>query len=142
MKNIKGFFEFINEGNTKFNHSGRYIELEVDPNGLWVILTEEGRKEAEENKDDEKHRLCENNFYEYFEDIQANSEWLYFDDMGEAGFGLTNAPGFTVGVSDYLTDDVDDDAEVYWFPNYMVENFCETLIEEGKVFFTLAMEYH
>lgn len=144
MKNIKGFFEFINE-NINNNHSGRYIELEVVPNGLWLHLTEEGRKEAEENKDDENHCLCENNFYEYFEDIQVNSEWLYHHDMGTAGFGLTEAPGFTDGY--YIDDDGEltdkgheFNSEAYWFPNYMVENFCETLMQEGKVFFDLATD--
>lgn len=143
MKNIKGFFEFINEAYEKNEEwRGRYLKLEVVPNGLIVHLTEEGRKEAEENKDNESHCLCENNFYEYFEDIQVNSEWLYHHDIGTAGFGLTEAPGFTDGYymddDGELTDKGHDDSEVYWFPNYMVENFCETLLKEGEVFFSKA----
>lgn len=58
------------------------------------------------------------------------------EDVG----GLTDSP--------ILTDDrtIKDDGtvvvqgRVWWFPNYMVENFADTLIEKGRVAFTLAEE--
>jgi len=112
----------------------RYLNIEKLPNGLMIHLNDEGKEESE--------KLTEQNFYDLFEDVQGNSEYKYFDDIGEAGFGLTSAPGITDGY--YFDDDGDltsgdhTDAEVYWFPNYMVEDFTKTLIEEGKVFFVKA----
>lgn len=144
MKNLKKFQDFINENVGKFGkQGGQYLEIEPVENGLYLHITKEGREEAEENKEDEKKKLSDMNLWDYFEDIQVNSEWMYHFDMGEAGFGLTNAPGFTY---QYYVDDEGDitnknqeeNSEVYWFPNYMVEDFCETLLEEGKVFFTKA----
>lgn len=136
MKNLKKFFEFINENNNTNNASGRYITLETTSDGLWLHITPEGKQEMDEN-------FTEDKFWNIFEDIQVNSEWMYHDDIGEAGFGLTSAPGFTDG---YFIDDDgnlsdeghEEDSEVYWFPNYQVESFTETLITEGKVFFDKA----
>jgi|ADurb_Met_03_Slu_FD_contig_31_747527_length_420_multi_1_in_0_out_0_1 hypothetical protein len=56
------------------------------------------------------------------------------EDVG----GLTEAP--------IVTDDrtIEDDGKVvvngnvWWFPNYMVENFADTLIQNGRVTFMLA----
>ena len=112
----------------------RYLDIEKLPNGLMIHLNDEGKSEIE--------NLTEQNFYDFFEDVQGNSEYRYFDDMGEAGLGLTSAPGITDG---YYFDDNGDltngehtDAEVYWFPDYMVEDFTETLKEKGKAFFVKA----
>lgn len=121
------------------NYNGRYVNLEVVENGLWIHLTDEGREELNDIIE-RKHEYLDYEFYELFDDIRANSVWLYHDDMGEAGFGLTNAPGFTY---EYVTGDdgelelvtPDSEGKIYWFPNYMVESFVETLLSEGKVFF-------
>ena len=146
MNTLKRFSEFINEefgyvDREKEYHGDvehyRYLDIEKLPNGLMVHLNEDGKKESEESDN-----LNENNFDEYFEDVQGNSEYLYHNDMGDAGFGLTNAPGITdgyhIGDGGDLTDDDHEDSEVYWFPNYMVEDFTETLKKDGKVFFTKA----
>lgn len=136
---------YIKENYTPSNYDGRYIKLEPVENGLWVYLTPEGKEEIE--------NVDESRFYDLIDDIRGNSEWLYHDDMGEAGFGLTNAPGFTWGY--YFDDDGDitdepyteegeevseepdevNESAIYWFPNYMVESFIETLKDDGKVFF-------
>jgi hypothetical protein len=56
------------------------------------------------------------------------------EDVG----ALTNAPMFT---DDF---EIKDDGtrivhgSVWWFPNYQVENFADTLIKEGSVVFTHA----
>lgn len=128
--------DVVNEKLIKENldsgYEGRYIKIEPVDGGLWLHLTEEGREELENND------INEDRFYDLFDDVRGNSEWEYHSDMGEAGFGLTNAPGFTDG---YVYEDngeleaVDDTAKIYWFPNYMVESFVETLKDEGKVFF-------
>lgn len=62
---------------------------------------------------------------------QVQPEWIG---------ALTDAP--------ILTDDlvIEDDGtanvpgKVWWFPNYQVESFAETLIREGRVVFTAAPE--
>ena len=148
MKNLKNFNEFINEEygviNREKEYHGnveqfRYLDIEVVKNGLWLHLNEDGKKEAEE-----ENNLNWEKFSDYFDDIQGNSEYRYFDDIGEAGFGLTSAPGITDGYyyndDGKLTDDENEDSNVYWFPNYMVEDFTETLLEKGKVFFERAEE--
>ena len=71
------------------------------------------------------------------EDIIVNSEFMYFF---ESPVGLTNAPVITDGY--YFDDDGElenhEDADLYWFPNYMVTSFVEELKEKGEVFFTKA----
>lgn len=148
MKNLKNFTEFINEefgviDREKEYHGDvqhfRYLDIEVVKNGLWLHLNDDGKRESEE-----EDNLNWEKFDEYFEDIQGNSEYRYFDDIGEVGFGLTSAPGITDGYyyddDGKLTDADHEDSEVYWFPNYQVEDFTETLKNEGKVFFERAEE--
>jgi len=112
----------------------RYLNIEKLSDGLMIYLNEEGKEESED--------LTEQNFYDLFDDVQGNSEYRYFDDLGEAGLGLTSAPGITDGYyfddDGNLTDGDNTDSEVYWFPNYMVEDFTKTLREKGKVFFVKA----
>lgn len=52
---------------------------------------------------------------------------------------LTDAPMFSdeVNVADDGTVEVI--GSVWWFPNYMVENFAKTLVETGRVTFTKAL---
>lgn len=154
MKNLKNFTDFVNEefgeidreheylvNNTDIVH-GRFLDLEKVSNGLWIHLNDHGKKENEE-----EDNLIEQNFCDYFEDIAANSEWKYIDNLGEAGFGLTGAPGITYGY-EYIDDDVvskptegptaetsTDDNGIYYYNNYMITDFTDKLKEEGKVFF-------
>jgi hypothetical protein len=147
MKNLKKFSEFINEefgevdrehefhGNI---HHGRYLDLEKVQNGLWIHLNDDGKQKNEEDQD-----LIEQNFWDYFESIEVNSEWKYINDLGEAGFGLTQAPGFTDGYyiddNGKLTDKGNEtDSNVYYYDNYMITDFTDKLKEEGKVFFQKA----
>jgi hypothetical protein len=147
MKNLKNFADFVNEefGEIDREHEnhdskdhGRYLDLEKVSNGLWIHLNDDGKKENEE-----EDNLSQERFWDYFEDIEVNSDWNYVDDLGEAGFGLTNAPGFTYGYhpdeeSGKLTDDGDESSEVYYYDNYMITDFTDKLKEDGKVFFHKA----
>ena len=146
MKNLKKFNEFINEefgviDREKEYHGNvehyRFLDIEKLPEGLMIYLNDDGKLENDENDN-----LNENNFSDYFEDIQGNSEYMFHFDLGEAGFGLTDAPGITDGYffddDGKFTDGEHENSEVYWFPNYMVEDFTEMLKKYGKVFFTKA----
>jgi hypothetical protein len=61
-----------------------------------------------------------------------------------AFIGLTEAPALGYGA---MYDDIDDIEpsnyeELWWFPNYMVESFAETLRDAGEVVFRHAIEYN
>ena len=120
-----------------WEYSGNYLDLEILPNGLWIHLNEDGKLKNEEDDD-----LTQQNFWDYFEDIEGNSDWKYIDDMGEAGFGLTQAPGIIQGYyiddNSKLTDDEDENSKVYYYDNYMINDFTDKLKENGKVFFHKA----
>lgn len=60
--------------------------------------------------------------------------------MPEVVGGLTDSP---IIVDNFELDDSGNPISVgntWWFPNYMVESFAETLIETGRVVFTAAPE--
>lgn len=125
-----------------------YLSLEVVDDGLILRLTQAGKREIKDlmpegfKKKDYPYFYHYVDFYDFFEQIRCNSEFMYFDDMGEAGFGLTSAPGITEGY--YLDDDAEltdkghDDSAVYWYPNYMITDFIEELYTTGKTFFQKA----
>ena len=151
MKYIKEYNSFINENMGNNNRQFRYLDLEPLEFGLKISLNEDGLKRVEEDDD-----LTEQNFYEYFDDIQANTEYIFFNDMGEAGFGLTEAPGITYGYyyndkgdltdedeiikdEDEIEEDIiikhSEDSEVYYFEPYMIKDFTAELKEKGYVIF-------
>lgn len=115
----------------------RYLRLTKYPNKLKVELTEEGREKAEEDG------LDFQNFFDYFDDIQGNSEYLFHDDGGAAGFGMTEAPvisdGYYFDEDGKLVPNVDSD--VYYYNNYMITDFAEVLREKGEVEFDKAPEF-
>ncbi len=119
----------------------RYITLEELSNGLQISLNAAGIELVKELKEDGKYEF--DIWYELFEDVHGNSEYIFHNDMGESGFGLTNAEGITDGY--FISDNGDgydtnypESAKVYWFPNYMVINSLDKMFEEGKVFFNKA----
>jgi len=149
LKKQEGWFEvrttktpILKEGGkldlSKHLHSGRYISLDITPNGnLKITLDEDGRAEVLEMRDDDR-----NDDYimsELFDDIRGNSELMYFDDIGAQGFGLTEAPAITDGFyyddNGDLTDEGHDDSEVYFFERYMIDSFIDTMLEDGYVIF-------
>lgn len=56
------------------------------------------------------------------------------DDVG----ALTDAPMFSDAVEYSDLGAINVVGKVWWFPNYQVEDFANTLLEEGQVTFILA----
>lgn len=114
--------------------SGKYLDLAVQGNKLHIFLTEEGREWIAENGE-----VSERNFDELFDDIRANSELMYFPDLGEAGIAMSSAPGITDG---YYYGDTEleshQDAKVWYFPDYAIKDAFTELNENGEVDFDLA----
>lgn len=114
----------------EFNKTGR---------GNLEIVAEDGDKEALQDLLDK----CTHKDHGFLADLLEYTGWsgnghLYQVQPEWIG-ALTDAP--------ILTDDMifgDDGSEVvgnvWWFPNYQVESFAETLIRDGRVVFTPAPE--
>ena len=132
MKHIKQF-----EGYTGGVEQYRYINLERMKNGdLKISLNEDGIENA---KDD--GGITEHSFgTDYFDDVQGNSHWLYFDNMSNYNLGMSSAPcitdGFYFNEHNKLTDKKNfRDSEIFWYPNYMIYDFAEELYNDGYVIF-------
>ncbi len=115
----------------------RYIDITPTENGLQLSLNEEGIEEVNDLKADEKSDA--EIWYELFDDVQGNSEYNFHANMGDSGFGLTDAEGITDGYymgddSEYVTD-YPKSAKVYWFPDYMIKSPLDEMMENGKVVF-------
>lgn len=105
------------------------IEISKDRKELKIVLTD---------KADFIERYGEENPYPNISTLLDDSRYLgngYCDltDM----IGLTSSPiiGYDIEIDDninYVSGDV------YWFPNYQIENPFETLLKEGSVIFILA----
>ena len=137
---LKKFLEYIKE-NTNSNVSEfTYLILEKLPNGLKVSLTEEGKQEVadwneSEIEDDRK-------LYDLFDDVQGNSEYKFVFDLGEAGFGLTQASGITDGYyyddKGDLTDKGHSDSEVYYHNNYAYHSILWYILQDGYIILNKA----
>lgn len=131
---LKKYNEFINENlqGSQYDQEGEYVGIKVRENSLELYLTDEGREYLVDNNTDEF------NFFDCFEDIQVNSDIEYHPDLGSRGFGLTEAPGFTIGFGyndggDY--DDVSGEGKLYYYDKYMLKSFIEELKRNGVVYF-------
>jgi hypothetical protein len=112
---------------------GEYLTLEVEKSGNLIIsLTDEGKEWVKENGP-----VTYDNFHDLFEDIQGNSELMYFQNLGDSGLGMTEAPGFTQGM--YYGEDYElrapEDANLWWYPDYMIIDPFEKLSAGEKVVF-------
>lgn len=136
----------------KINHRGKNLTAETleyekgNPNkngNLKLTLTPEGREVLVEASSEGK--LDAEIMWELFESIQVNSELMYFDDAGEVGLGMTSAPAITDGYyyddDGKLTDKGHPDAQVFWYPNYMVRSFMDDFLENGYAIFVRADSY-
>ena len=139
---ITNFDTFINERYEKGNNaknifSGNYVTLTVMPNGLKLVLTKEG---ADEMMSMSYADIKTDQFYDLFEDIAVNSAFDYHENLGDAGLGMTDAPGFTYEYS--IGDDGEyvenEESEIYIFNDYAIITFMEKLKEEGEVYFVRA----
>lgn len=122
------------KGGGEVGREFRYLKLIPKSNGLEIRLTKEGKEKVKEDG------LTYENAWEYFEDIQGNSEYIYHPDLGESGFGLTSAEGITDGYQlsdegfDYTTDHPDS-AKLYYFNRSAIVFWGDELKEDGVVFF-------
>jgi len=66
------------------------------------------------------------------------NNWFDLTDL----VGLTGSPiiGFDVSFEENTDKLLLDNAKVWWFPNYQVENPFETLVNEGEVIFTKSAD--
>jgi hypothetical protein len=111
----------------------RYLDLEELENGdLKIILNSDGREEVKYNGIDSY------NFSDYFDDIRANSEYLYWESISDAKLGMSDAPCITNG---YYVDDIGNlmsyglQCEIFYYPDYMVKDFTKELVENNFVIF-------
>jgi len=119
-----------------------YISLEKVDAGLIITINKDGIEEIDDSYMELGGHIHYNAAYELFDGVRGNSEYKYFDDIGDAGFGLTSAPGITEGYyyddNGYLTDKGNDNSKVYYYDKYMITSFVDELYHTGKVFFNEA----
>ena len=120
----------------KVGQEFRYLKLIPKENGLEVKLTKEGKAKVKEDG------LTYGNADEYFEDVQGNSEYIYHNDLGQSGLGMTSGEGITDGYhyadgGEYETE-FSESAKLYWFPNHQIQFWGDILKDDGSVFFMEA----
>ncbi len=114
--------------------SGEYLTLERLKNGdLKISLTEDGKVKVEDDG------IEDTEFWDYFEDITANSGLLFFGSVSELEF-MTDAPGITIGYyyddnGDYTDEGNEDWSEVFYYPDYVIRDFTDDLKNKGYVIF-------
>lgn len=128
MKHIKTFERYYDD---RIMHY-KYLDLQILEDGnLKISLNEDGIEEAKENGIDEVK------FYLFFEDIEGNSDYKYFDILSESGLGMSEAPCIVDGF--YYGDDgepsIYEDSEIYVYYDYYKNDFTEELLENGYVIF-------
>ena len=103
------------------------VELKSTYNGLEIILTD---------KEDFLYEFEDKLNTMQPADLLDASRYLGngWDDV-TGKIGLTEAPAIGWGVEHSDNGEVTDIELAYYYPNYMVENPWEILLNEGKVFF-------
>jgi hypothetical protein len=120
---------------------GNWLSVEGNKNRLVLRLTEDAFSEIEDYR--ERGLSDDDIMHNLFEDISANSDLTYHTNLGEAGFGLTDAEGVTK--SYFMDDDGEwredyrypDDAQVYYHNDYMLKSPIDALLE-GELVLTGA----
>jgi hypothetical protein len=116
------------------------MKIDKAPNGNLVIVAQkEDIEELKAIKD-----LCGDNDIQFMDEMLESNGWagnsvLMRIDPEDVG-ALTDAPIVTDDRTIEDNGSVTVNGNVWWFPNYMVENFAETLIREGSVTFVLATD--
>ena len=131
MKHLKTYERYYNDEIMHY----RYLDLQLLEDGnLKISLTDDGIEEAQDNGIDEVK------FYLFFEDIEGNSEYKYFDILSESGLGMSEAPCIIDGIyyddNDYPS--IYEDSEIYVYYDYYRKDFTEELLENGYVIFQTA----
>lgn len=128
MKYLKKFDRYYN-GNIMYY---RYLDLQLLDNGdLKITLNDDGNEKVDEDGIDEVK------FYDFFEDIESNSEYKYFDNIGESGLGMSDAPCILDGY--YYDDNAElieyERSEIYVYYDYVYKDFTNELVKNGFVIF-------
>lgn len=119
------------------------MDFRILPGGNLEITCEEGEKaDLQEILDRVTHRdhgfLAEMLEYAGWQPnghlFQVQPEWVG---------ALTESPILTddLRCPDSAEPALSPESKVWWFPNYQVESFAETLIRDGRVFFTAAKAF-
>jgi hypothetical protein len=111
--------EYEEEQRTKRASLVNTSNYHEDKNRNFVIT---GQPDEDETEDD------------YVDRVFNRTGFHYTPDLSYVNIGMTNAPGLT----DRTDDDGNWDGDIWWFPNYMVEDWFETLKEKGQAVFTYA----
>ena len=134
IKKWKQFNENISE--ESILDENEYLKIFTVDNGIKLELTQEGKDFL---KDIESEIESELPFIDIFETISNNSELSFIVDLGEAGFGLTSAPGITDGYyyddDGVFTDNDNDNSRVYYYDNYMIKSFLMELYKGNEIIF-------
>jgi len=131
--------ERLGKGGDIIDDSGNYLDVTADKDAMTLKLSKEGKEEVKDLREDGKSDV--DIMYELFEDIRNNSELEWHNDLGDAGFGLTSAPGITDGYyydddGDYKaqsTDENDNPSRVYFFSDYALRSEVDDLMDRGEL---------
>lgn len=110
---------------------------------IWFYNRENGDLKISLNKDGvaevNDYGIDEIKFYNFFEDIQCNSEYMYFDNLGESGLGMSDAPCITYGYyiddDSKITDNGNSDSEIFIYSDYAVKDFTKEIVDNVFVIF-------
>ena len=133
---LKKYTEYINEDTQylPYDIKEEYMGLRIINNELILYLTTQGRRIVREEKG-----LDFELFWELYEGIQNNSDYLFHINLGEDGFGLTDAPGISFGYiidRDGQYEQQTTNSYVFYYKDYMYTNFIEELESNGRLIFT------
>jgi hypothetical protein len=115
-------------------YNNEFVNIIETVNGnLSITLTAEGILELQTACQSEYGDFA---FYSLMESIEANSSFKYFADADTLG-QMSNAPVF---VENHV---IEDDgtytfSDLWYYKDYMVFNFSNTLIAGGEIIFTKA----
>lgn len=110
----------------------KLVDFDITPQGLKITLTPEGREEIQEAIEDQKNigavafliDLCEHPLCNGWTEVRP-------EEVG----ALTDS---TIFAREFDRDDegkLTSVGDVFWFPNYMVENPVQTMLDKGFVIF-------
>lgn len=116
------------------------MQFNITPDGNLEITCEENEKQDLQDTLDKSTHKDHGFLADLLEETGWSPNGRLYQVKPEWIAALTDAP--------ILTDDLDieDDGihnvlgNVWWFPNYQIESFAETLIRDGKVVFSAAPE--
>jgi len=114
---------------------GNYTDFEILPNGdLKITLNPEGKIELTETQEQYKDSWNDFDLFYNIIDYHLCNGWtrLYPEDVG----ALTESPILSQDVSYNDNGDIETVGDIFWYPNYQVENLAEKLLENGYLIFS------